>query len=231
MLSPLLAGRAAGGVLGGRGYHRDHLALLERFDFDAAYVARLTAGDEETERHFTAYFGALLTLKLRSRLRVPALVEDAKQETFLRVLTTLRRKGGLESAGSLGAFVNTVCNNILFETYRAETRKRQTVPEDETPLEAPAASMESVMLDADEHERVRQAVAVLPEKDRAAAASLFFEERDKDEICRSLGVDRQYLRVLLHRAKGRFRDAFASLAARPRGRGRSPETSEGDGAP
>jgi RNA polymerase sigma-70 factor (ECF subfamily) len=39
---------------------------------------------------------------------------------------------------------------------------------------------------------------------------LFFEERDKDEICRELNVDRGYLRVLLHRAKVRFRERFTA---------------------
>jgi RNA polymerase sigma-70 factor (ECF subfamily) len=41
---------------------------------------------------------------------------------------------------------------------------------------------------------------------------LFFEERDKDDICRTLNVDRNYLRVLLHRAKAKFRDRFLSDA-------------------
>jgi RNA polymerase sigma-70 factor (ECF subfamily) len=35
---------------------------------------------------------------------------------------------------------------------------------------------------------------------------LFFDERDKDDICRELNIDRNYLRVLLHRAKNRFRE-------------------------
>ncbi len=207
------------------------MPLVPRFEFDAAYVERLANGDDATERHFTQYFGDLLTIKLRARLRSPALVEDAKQETFLRVLTTLRR-GGLASAGSLGAFVNSTCNNVLFETYRAETKRRQNVPEDETPLEAPTASVESVMLNADEHERVRQAIAGLPAKDRDLLRSLFFEERDKDEVCRSMGVDRQYLRVLLHRAKGRFRDAFFGLeSAESSHSGKRPETAGRAGAP
>lgn len=207
------------------------MPLVPRFEFDAAYVERLAHGDEATERHFTEYFGDLLTIKLRARLRSPALVEDAKQETFLRVLTTLRR-GGLASAGSLGAFVNSTCNNVLFETYRAETKRRQNVPEDETPLEAPTASAESVMLNANEHERVRQAIATLPAKDRDLLRSLFFEERDKDELCKSMGVDRQYLRVLLHRAKGRFRDAFFGLDSAGSDRPpRRPETAGRAGAP
>ena len=212
-------------------YHYPRVPLVPRFEFDAAYVERLTSGDETTERHFTEYFGDLLAIKLRSRLRSPALIDDVKQETFLRVLTTLRRKGGLVSAGGLGAFVNTTCNNVLFETYRAETRRRQNVPEDETPLEAPTASVETVMLDADEHALVRRAIAELPAKDRDLLRSLFFEERDKNELCRTLGVDRQYLRVLLHRAKGRFRTAFASLDTGAVASGGRGETSGRDDAP
>jgi RNA polymerase sigma-70 factor, ECF subfamily len=193
---------------------------FERFEFDAAYVARLAAGDGEAERHFTAYFGDLLTIKLRSRLRSPALVEDAKQETFLRVLTTLR-KGGLASAGSLGAFVNSVCNNVLFETYRAETRRQQMVPEDTVQPEAPGASAEESLVARSDHEQLREAMGRLPEKDRQLLRWLFFDERDKDDVCRTLGVDRPYLRVLVHRAKGRLREA---LMASPTGPGTGPET-------
>jgi CHAT domain-containing protein len=38
---------------------------------------RLKSGDPETEAHFTRYFRELLLIKLRSRLRSPAAVEDA----------------------------------------------------------------------------------------------------------------------------------------------------------
>jgi RNA polymerase sigma-70 factor (ECF subfamily) len=37
---------------------------------------------------------------------------------------------------------------------------------------------------------------------------IFIEERDKDDVCRELGIDRDYLRVLLHRAKMRCREAL-----------------------
>jgi RNA polymerase sigma-70 factor (ECF subfamily) len=39
--------------------------------------------------------------------------------------------------------------------------------------------------------------------------AVFLEERDKDEVCTELGVDRDYLRVLLHRAKGSFRTIYS----------------------
>jgi RNA polymerase sigma-70 factor (ECF subfamily) len=183
-----------------------------RFEFDRPYVDRLAAGDPEIERHFTGYFRPLLQLKLRSRLRSSALVDDATQETFLRVLTTLRQKGGLASAGSLGGFVSSVCNNVLFEIYRSESKLRRFVSDDQVdPIDSHATAESALVLEADQA-RVRAALDTLPEKDRSLLRWLFFEERNKDEICRTLGVDREYLRVLLHRAKARFRQAYADDA-------------------
>ncbi|MEZ5284775.1 MAG: sigma-70 family RNA polymerase sigma factor [Vicinamibacterales bacterium] len=180
---------------------------LTRHEFDQAYVDRLIGGDPETERHFARYFGDLLTLKLRTRLRSPALVEDARQETFRRVLTTLKEKKGLASAGSLGAFVNGVCNNVLFETYRAGGRSDQ-LPEDHDPPDEGKTTVESGLISAEQRDQVRKALAALPEREREILRWVFFEERDKDEICRELNVDRNYLRVLVHRAKARFREQF-----------------------
>jgi RNA polymerase sigma-70 factor (ECF subfamily) len=186
------------------------VALRPRFSFDGDYVARLIAEDPETERHFTAYFGDLLSLKLRSRLRSPELAEDARQETFVRVLVALKKKGSLENPEGLGAFVNAVCNNVLLETYRSGGR---TTPlEDEAAERTPAdePSVETRVLKFEERVKVRDAIAELPQKDKDLLRWLFFEDRDKDEICRELEIDRQYLRVLLHRAKQRFRERFVS---------------------
>jgi RNA polymerase sigma-70 factor (ECF subfamily) len=179
---------------------------LERYHFDADYVRRLTAGDSEIERHFTRYFGDLLTIKLRIRLRSPALVEDTKQETFLRVLTTLRQKGGLATPETLGSFVNSVCNNVLFETYRSQARQFQLPEEEEETQVADGVDVEQQLLAKEKRARLQRALRELPEKDRRLLQWLFYEEKDKDEVCRALGVERDYLRVLVHRAKQRFRE-------------------------
>jgi RNA polymerase sigma-70 factor, ECF subfamily len=186
------------------------LALRTRFSFDGDYVGRLIAEDPETERHFTEYFGDLLSLKLRSRLRSPELVEDARQETFVRVLTTLKKKGSLASPESLGAFVNAVCNNVLLETYRSTGRTAPLDEEtDERPTDEPSSELR--VLEFEERVKVREAIEGLPPKDKDLIRWLFFEERDKDDVCRELKVDREYLRVLLHRAKQRFRERFSGL--------------------
>ena len=54
-------------------------------------------------------------------------------------------------------------------------------------------------------EKVREIVAEMPERDRRIIRGVFLEERDKDEVCRDFGVDRDYLRVLVHRAKQSFK--------------------------
>jgi RNA polymerase sigma-70 factor (ECF subfamily) len=134
-------------------------------------------------------------------------VEDVKQETFTRVLTTLKQKSGLASAESLGAFVNSVCNNVLFETYRSGSRV-EPLADDHDPPDDRGGTAETVLMDEEDRQRVRHVLGELSGRERDVLKWLFFEERDKDDICRALNVDRNYLRVLLHRAKARFRERF-----------------------
>ena len=179
-----------------------------RFEFDRAYLDRLASGDPETERHFTRYLGDLLSIKLRSRLRSPAQVEDARQETFLRVMKALRQPGGIQSPGGFGAFVNSVCNNVLFEMYRSHSKTTPLEEEAGAALPDPGIDAEmAVGLDED-RAHVRSVMETLPQKERQLLHWLFFEEADKDEVCRRLDIDRNYLRVLLHRAKQRFKTEF-----------------------
>jgi RNA polymerase sigma-70 factor (ECF subfamily) len=64
--------------------------------------------------------------------------------------------------------------------------------------------------------QVRRVLAKLPEKDRKILQAVFFEQRDKNEVCMQLGVSREYLRVLLHRAKRQFEAEYKHLGATPR---------------
>ena len=181
---------------------------MQRQSFDALYLERLASADDETERDFTAYFGELLTIKLRPRLRSAHLIEDVKQETFLRVIKALRQKGTIANPQALGSFVNSVCNNVLFELYRSVSRFGE--PPDDRPSDAIDAETE--LVNEEDRAAVREVLAEMPEKDRKILRWLFFDARDKDAICRHLGVDREYLRVLVHRAKQRFRAGYLKRA-------------------
>jgi RNA polymerase sigma-70 factor (ECF subfamily) len=66
----------------------------------------------------------------------------------------------------------------------------------------------SVLVAKETEKKVREILEQLSERDRRLLREVFLEERDKDEICRNFGVDREYLRVLLHRAKQSFKSLY-----------------------
>jgi RNA polymerase sigma-70 factor, ECF subfamily len=181
---------------------------LKRESFDAAYVQRLIEGDPATERHFFQYFSEILWIKLRSRLRDTGLVEDLRQETLLRVITALKSKNSLQVPEKLGAFVNAVCNNLLFERYRSESRRKAVEIPDGFDRADGRSSVESELVTEERRREVRQVLDELPPKDRELLRLVFYEDIDRNEICKSYQVEREYLRVLLHRAKMRFREGL-----------------------
>jgi RNA polymerase sigma-70 factor, ECF subfamily len=180
---------------------------LQFREFDAGYVANLRAGDLRTQEHFVAYFTELLHLKLRSRLQSPQAIEDVRQETFARVLGSLHKEGALRHPERLGAYVNTVCNNVLFEHYRASSRS-QSLDEEGQPEPPATDDVLSTVASRQLKAKVREILLDIPERDRALLKAVFLDERDRDEVCRERGVDREYLRVLLHRAKQSFKHEY-----------------------
>jgi len=189
---------------------------MEFCTFDESYLERLRAGDFRTQEHFAAYFGELVRVKLRSRVRSPQDIEDIRQETFSRVLKTLRSPHGLREPEKLGAFVNATCNNVRNEYYRAGIREAPLEDEEQPPEHPdPGPSALDQLLSRDVQEQVRKILDELSERDRRMIREVLLEERNKDEVCRELGVDREYLRVLLHRAKQSFRARYLERTTQP----------------
>jgi RNA polymerase sigma-70 factor (ECF subfamily) len=186
--------------------------------FDASYVERLRSGDFRTQEHFVAYFSELIQLKLRSRLRIPQAIEDVRQETFARVFAALRNPGGIRQPERLGAFVNSICNNVLLEQYRSNSRATSLEDEPDPDLPDPVTDVLGAVAAKQMEEKVRQILDEMPERDRRILREVFLEERDKDQVCRDFGIDRDYLRVLVHRAKQSFKSLYLkNIERRPPG--------------
>ena len=185
--------------------HRTPAVTMEKQDFDAEYVTRLTEGDSSVERHFTTYFSEFLNIKLRRRWFDTSEIEDIRQETFLRVLQALRQKRALEYPERLGAFVNSVCNNIIFEFSKARARHPSFDPAEYEPIDH-TIDMHGSLVAEENKKRVRLVLNELPEGDHKLLKMVFLEEMDRDEICRVMNIDRGYSRVLLHRALVRFKE-------------------------
>jgi RNA polymerase sigma-70 factor, ECF subfamily len=184
---------------------------LQFFAFDAAYLERLRSGDARTEEHFVSYFGELIQLKLRSRLNSREAIEDVRQETFVRVLVLVRSAHGLREPDRLGAFVNSVCNHVLLEHYRSKNKTESFLDGDtEASLVNHEPSALSLLETKDAQRIVHRILTELTDRDRRLLQSVLLDERDKDQVCAELGITREYLRVLVHRAKQSFKSLYIS---------------------
>lgn len=174
--------------------------------FTEAYIQRLKDGDAETERHFSAYFGRLILVKLRGSVRSAQDLFDVRQETFLRVLRLLR-DDKLEHPERLGAFVAGVCERVVHEYLRAKARFNIQATEAPEPIDE-RIGLERELILGERKRLVETILGELPPKDGEILRLVFYQEADKAEICRRLKVTPDYLRVVLHRAKSRFREKY-----------------------
>jgi RNA polymerase sigma-70 factor (ECF subfamily) len=186
--------------------------------FDENYLRALRDGDPDAENFLISHFSRPVQIKLRARLRSPELVQDACQETFLRVIRFLRSGQTLDNAASLPGFIHAVCHNVALELLRSHTRHPQTP---ENAPEAPDLNPgpESQFAAGQRRELVGRVLGEMNEKDRQLLRRVFLEEEDKDQVCQEFQVDRNYLRVLLHRARIRFRAVFVQGGNRSRAAG------------
>ena len=180
---------------------------MNKTPFDNEYLVRLRQGDAETERHFVFHFSNAIRMSLRYRLRSWQLIDDIRQETFLRVLNFLRSDKSMDHPERLGAYVHSVSINVMMELLRASTR-HPAMPEDAHHLVDRTMNPEGEVVSRERKDLVRNILEELPEKDRRILRAVFLEDVDKAEVCKRFDVNRDYLRVLVHRAKIRFRAAL-----------------------
>ena len=180
-------------------------AALDHAAFDADYLARLTHGDPETERHFFSYFYNAIWLKLRNRVRARHLIDEIRQETFTRVLSYLKSGKTIQYPERFGGFVQAVCTNVMLEMLRSESSHPQA---GENPVDPPdhRVKFASELVTEERKRAVREVLDGMPDKDQTLLRMVFLEESDRSEICKRFDVDGNYLRVLLHRAKEKFRE-------------------------
>ena len=72
--------------------------------------------------------------------------------------------------------------------------------------------MDARLINGQDRRKVRDVLDELPKKDRDLLRAVFLEEKTPAEASRQFGVDGEYLRVLVFRAKQRFKKAYLSSA-------------------
>ncbi|HEY3822955.1 MAG TPA: sigma-70 family RNA polymerase sigma factor [Bryobacteraceae bacterium] len=181
--------------------------VTARSVFDEEYLAALSARNEAVENHLIAQFSMAVRAKLRARLRSPELAEDAYQETFLRVLGYFRSGKTLNKPASLPGFIHGMCNNVALELLRQHTRQGQIPEHHQGPIDSSLNPQEQLVTE-ERKTIVRRLLEELPEKDRLVLRRIFLDEADKDVVCREFNIDRDYLRIVVFRARKRLRDVI-----------------------
>lgn len=177
---------------------------MEPFPFDERYITGIRNRDPAIESHFVAHFKMPVWLQARRQLRALDMAEDAAQETVLRVLRYFRTGKTLEFPERLPAFVHSICHNVTLEMLRAKSRYQQAPENSPDPVDT-RGNLELQIVTGERKKMVWEVLAQLPDKDRELLQRGVLEEADKDVLCHSLGVNPEYLRVLLFRARQRFR--------------------------
>ena len=152
--------------------------------------------------------------RLRLKLRYKVLyhvghncadVDDLVQETLVRFFRAEQRQI-IRNTDELGAFLNGVCRNVILE-YRRRIRREPTIDPD-TPLPDNGIRPEADTLEL--RDAIDNGLKELAERDRMILRSLYLEGREKEQICRDWGMSDAQFRVVLFRAKERFRRAYST---------------------
>jgi RNA polymerase sigma-70 factor (ECF subfamily) len=132
-------------------------------------------------------------------------VDDLVQETLARYLRAEQRNQ-IRNAGEFGAFINGVCRNVILE-YRRRARREPLMDEDH-PIPDTGVRPDAEILEM--RDAIDSGLAELAERDRLILRQLYLEGKDKEDICKEWKMSDAQFRVVLFRAKERFRRVYNS---------------------
>ncbi len=137
------------------------------------------------------------------------LAEDAAQDAFVRAYRGLDR---YDPSQPFAAWVMGIARNHCIDLLRR--RRHGELRLGDEAAERAAAEAESVEgVDAlvinERSDKVRAALAALPEKYRLPIVLVYYDEASYDDIAEVLGISRNHVGVLLLRGKQALRKALA----------------------
>ncbi|MCG6117899.1 MAG: sigma-70 family RNA polymerase sigma factor [Aquimonas sp.] len=171
-------------------------------------VSAIASGDRDAERAFVErYQRGVRALVVRACRPGDPVVEDIVQDVLMTVLGRLRA-GALVDANALPAYLQATIAHASSAEYRRRKLRGETLPVEQ--LEG-LPDLDPGPLEGLHRSHLRQAVAALIEalpvaRDREVLRGFYLEERERDELCRMLGIDEPHFRRVLHRARERLRE-------------------------
>jgi len=187
----------------------------------AQVLAQVRAGDADAWGELYRRYAPAMYRYCRRLLPAREDAEDATTEIFMKVRQKL---GTYDSSRPFTAWLYKVASNHCWDTLRRRHIRQdlETGDVDELPLEHPDPSQLQRLEAEHTTKQVREALAKLPDRARAALVLRYFGDLSYEEIAETLGVRRQFVGVLLLRARHQLRDALGQSAVRSVAAGRKP---------
>jgi RNA polymerase sigma-70 factor (ECF subfamily) len=130
-------------------------------------------------------------------------VNDIVQETIARFLQALKGHK-MRSPESTAAFLSGICNNVIYEYRRRQRREPMSEMGDELHENPVAPGADVVEL----RQVISTVMVQLAPRDGDIVRAFYLEQREKEEICATMGLTAAQFRVCLFRAKHKFREIF-----------------------
>ena len=154
-----------------------------------------TPMDAEQERAICQRYANRIRAYGLCHLREAAAADDLVQQVLLVVLEALR-EGKVNDIDNLDKYVFGTCRNMAMSVRRGDARQRRIA--DEAAKSLPERY--DAPWDLVDHARLDRCLERLEERARAVVLATFIDERDADEIGRSMSVSAGNVRVIRHRA-------------------------------
>ncbi len=190
--------------------------IAATLDIDAELMLRVRDGDGNSfglllEKHR----GPVIHFIFRM-VQDYAVAEELAQEVFLRVY---RSRKTYEPTARFTTWLFRIATHLALNWLRDGKRERGQERLDETGQDLPARqvwdrrpSVEQRLVKESALEEIRQAIAALPAKQRAAVLMHKYEEMEYSQIAKVLGCSESAVKSLLFRAYETLRSRLAHMA-------------------
>jgi DNA-directed RNA polymerase specialized sigma24 family protein len=109
--------------------------------------------------------------------------------------------------------VSGVCHYVAVELSRSEGRYETPERDFDEQMDMAQGNTDTRLINEERCKQVRKILAKLDDRDRKLLRAVFLEELGSSEVCRRFQVGPDYLRVLVFRAKARFKQAYVKGAS------------------
>lgn len=175
---------------------------------ERSLVERAAGGDRLALEELVRLHEHRIAGLCRARLRSPADVDDAVQETFILALDRIHQ---LRDPNAFGPWLRTIAARVCVNILRDRSRRHTSSLDDQTVDGGPLP--DELLEMAEDSRRVHSALDRLGERDRQALWLRHGVEAPISRVAEELGVTEGSARVLLTRARKRLRDATSGLPA------------------